>query len=244
MESVRRVTLSNRSKDEAPLNHDIQLEQKLLHYRSEIKKFQRIIHLQKKKLNSQEEEIEAFKQQSLFNQPMYQQKQPPIQKNSEAMAGIYSFFSYSTFLPVKPSAGSEEPCFINGNFTIRNDSGVPLRDPLICLRFSKPNLANLSGKMNQNKRNYASEHIVADETDQAWSFLPDHSLKKVRETGEFWLRPTVKQLDHQKELVFQQFEILLPYNGSSFSVSINGYIYGLEIPNGRQALNTIICNVT
>ena len=235
--------MANRPKDEAPYNHDIQLEQKLLHYRSELKKFQRIIHLQKKKLTSQEEEIQSFKK-SISNQISPHFNEPISNKIQENMAGIYAYFAYSTLFPSSPSKDSEEPCIINGNFIIRNETGLPLHDPLVCLSFNKPELANLSGKINQNKQHYATEHIMADENVLSWNFLEDHSIKKVRETGEFWLRPNKTELVDQEELTFNQFEILLPYHGKPFSVSINGYIYGKEIPEGRRALNAIICNIT
>ena len=236
--------MSNTSKERSTLNQDIQLEQKLLHYRSELKKFQRIIHLQKKKLTSQEEELNSLKHTA--NNPTIAQlpNLPSNQSIGESLAGIYAYFAYSTLFPANPSEDTDEPCLVQGNFIIRNDASHPLTNPLVCLTFSKPELANLSGKINQNKKNYGSEYVTTDEDELAWNYLENHSLKKVRESGEYWLRPNKTQLLTKEDMAFNHFEVVLPFRGSPFSMQINGYIYGEEIPEGRRALNSIICNIT
>lgn len=231
--------LSNRPKEPSAYNHDIQVEQKLLHYRSELKKFQRIIHLQKKKISSQEEEMKGLKEAATS----FQKEIKTPKQNLVRLENAFAYFAYSILFPSDATEENDEPCLIRGNFIVRNQTNQTLHDPLICLIFNKPKLANLSGKINQNTH-FSREHVYEEDEQLSWNYLKDHSISKVRETGEFWLKPNKQEFFDSEELSFNHFEILLPYHKSSLSVTINGYIYAREIPEGQRALNSIICNIT
>ncbi|TSB46089.1 hypothetical protein [Alkalicoccobacillus porphyridii] len=236
--------MSKQSQEPSAYNHGIQLEQKLLHYRSEIKKFQRIIHLQKNKISNQEEELKGLKKAVNNQSTSFQHEVDHQQKTSGRMENLFAYFAYSILFPKDSGKEVEEPCLIRGNFIVRNLTNQTLHEPLICLSFNKPELANLSGKVTQNNRRYSKEHLVEEEDQISWKYLDNHSIKKVRETGEFWLKPNKQELVNSEELSFNHFEILLPYQKVSLSVNINGYIYGREIPEGQRAINSIICNIT
>ncbi len=145
-----------------------------------------------------------------------------------------------------PVGEEDEPITIKGHFSVLNEGTEPLHNPIICLSFSEPSLANLSGKINAEKRKRQDELVIGQDREQeSWRYVADTSAKTAKETGQFWLQPLhLSTVEANQKLIFSDFEIMLPQQANeASSLIIQGFVYGEELSEGKKAENTIICNL-
>ncbi|MCM3761879.1 hypothetical protein M3212_13975 [Alkalihalobacillus oceani] len=218
----------------------IQLQQKLIHYRSELKKYYRVIEKHQKKIADQAATIASLEEQ-LQAAPLEQPK-PALPEGAEPFS---CYFIYSLLVPSRIES-NEEPVIIKGSFLITNYGAEPLSSPVICLAFSQPSLANISGKITHPRKRQLDEFIIEDEQLYGeWQYLEGHSHKKMKDSGEIWLRPLhLQQIDSGETVRFSDFEITLPLTTEYKNMSVKGFIYGAEIPEGQAALNQISVALT
>jgi hypothetical protein len=262
------------SKQKANKDRFLQLEQKILHYRSEAANYEKKMeelkqqfkkerarnqYLQKKlvdiqkynienyekkiaqleeKLLQMEVELEEEKKQKEELMKLKRKEEPKTEeKKIEPVYSLQSHFSYSIILPSK----DEDAISIIGDFIIQNTGNQPLHDIILCLRISPKEVGNLSGKIVMNRKN--KREFNMDSPILQWEFLHENWMEKVRETGEYWLKPIgVKELPINETIAFSGFEVKLKKPDNQNSVIIDGFVYGKEIPNGTHALNNVVIN--
>ncbi|WP_078391731.1 hypothetical protein [Shouchella patagoniensis] len=227
----------------------IQLKQKLLHFRSEVIKQERLLIEQNKKLLQQDNIIGSLtdRLEELVQRPTPVMEDVPVvtppEKTEVLPTGpiIDSYFSYSVMAPI--DTNENEPFLIKGHFIIDNKGDQSLHDPIICFTFNKPEFANLSGRIKRSKNvKKASEYSVSrDGVTEAWSFLEEKADHQAKKTGQFWLQPPVNIIPPHSSIAFSDFEILLHLKAGqeSLSLSVSGFVYGTELSEGHSALNSI-----
>ncbi|MFS0787274.1 hypothetical protein ABC345_12945 [Shouchella sp. 1P09AA] len=235
----------------------IQLNQKLLHYRSEVVKQDRILADQHKRLLDQDEVIHELtaRIEELANNPaiaVQEEVAEPIQSeaNHEAEEAnqptiqIDSYFTYAIMAPFETK--DDEPFVIKGHMVIENRSSTSFINPVICLSFNKPALANLSGRIERSKTNLNQYSVSRDGVTDTWKFVEEKDDKQAKETGQFWLTPPIDEIPAQSTITFSDFEIIIPTQAqdTSLSLQVSGYVYGAELPEGKASLNTITLTVS
>ncbi|WP_059104009.1 hypothetical protein [Shouchella shacheensis] len=225
----------------------IQLQQKLLHYRSEVVKQERILKQQTKKLDEQELVIHGLtdRLEELAKRPAeveYRLEAKDEQRETPPQTSIIvPYFSYSIISPI--DLGADEPVLIKGHFVLENKGEESLHDPVVCLTFNKPQLANLSGRIHRpdSAKKKVDDHLIAHPDSQdGWSYLEKEADKRAKESGQFWLKPQTNELPASSSMAFSNFEIMLPVQPStSVSLQVNGFVYGQEYPDGVPSLNAI-----
>ncbi|GIN17867.1 hypothetical protein J32TS2_32230 [Shouchella clausii] len=218
----------------------IQLKQRLLHYRSETVKNERLLRQQEKKLLEQKriidgltDRLEELAQQAEKNSGAGAND---YEQNSTRQAIIVPYFSYSILAP--STFEEDETVLVKGHFVIENKGTAPLSTPIICLAFNKPELANLTGKINRPRA--PKDHVAQMNESDGWSFLEESGDAQAKETGQYWLKPKTAEIPALSTVMFSNFEIQLPMAAtSSVAMQVNGFVYGDEHPEGIPALNAI-----
>ncbi|WP_368503816.1 hypothetical protein AB3N04_16895 [Alkalihalophilus sp. As8PL] len=220
---------------------DIQTQQKLLYYRSELSKLRTTIDRQEKKIKEQSESIH-----SLITK-VHEQPDQIIQPTEEtiedtALLQCDCYFSYTLVIPKQDD---DEPIAMIGDFIIRNTGSTPVHDPVICIKFNHPKLANLSGKIKYGPSTLTDQYIVTDEDQQeTWEFVEGTTLKEAKRTGLFSLQPVNRpSLLTNETLSFSHFEIQIPTDIDESEVIVQGYLACKEFPEGVASLNKMICNL-
>lgn len=206
----------------------IQWKQKILHYRSEIARLTQLLENYEKKCQEKDATVQRLKRELEIAE---QEKNEALQKTT---LKPFAFFHYATFLNEK---------MILGNFIVENTGNIPLSSPVICLRISPKEAGKINGKIrfpNEKKeKTTASLQVYDDLAMEQWTWLDENWYKNVNEKGEYWLKAShVTTLWPNEQLRFTNFEFTL--NEGQFSrVTIDGYVYFPELPEGIRALNQI-----
>lgn len=88
------------------------------------------------------------------------------EQNPTRQAIIVPYFSYSILAP--STFEEDETVLVKGHFVIENKGTAPLSTPIICLAFNKPELANLTGKINRPRA--PKDHVAQMNESDGWSF--------------------------------------------------------------------------
>ena len=249
----------------------LQLEQKLLRYKSEIAHYQakvkeyeqqlkkehtRIQYLQSKLAEAQTKNIDNYEKKisALEHKVMQMEVELEEEKNQantilkkavaeakqekeEVNPSFMSYFSHSTILPSK----DEQQVSIIGEYQLKNTGNVPLHDIIICLKVSPKEAGKLSGEIVMHKR---KEPLHYEDTPfLQWAFIHENWMDKIKETGEYWLKPLgIDSLKPNESISFSQFDAKLDKPAEKNAVILDGFIYCKEIPKGQRALNNIVIN--
>lgn len=219
----------------------IQMQQKLLHYRSEVVKYTRLVEKQETKLKAQQDTINSLL--SKLNQKQDQDTAKQEDTSLELELTLQPYFNYSLIVP--DLTAGDEAIIIKGTFIIRNISKKTLNHPVICLAFNHANVASLSGKFAFDPSKSLDEFVVEDErVNEMWVYAKEDSRKTAKVTGQHWLKPQhTHELAGNETLSLSNFDIVVPVNTEKKALIINGYVYGEQIPNGQESFNSIIINL-
>lgn len=211
----------------------IQLQQKNIHYRSEISRLNLLIEKYEKQLQVNKGEVERLKEQLQF---VESEKNDVLNKS---VTKPIAFFNYSVILP---ELSNDDEAIIVGNFTIRNIGNTPLSYPTICLKITPQQVAGkLAGKIRYrtNVKQTNEIQILEDAASEEWIFVDRNWQEKVLEKGEYWLKPTHKSIiPPNEELHFSMFELALNIKEAR-TLKINGFAYFEQLTEGITALNTV-----
>lgn len=255
------------SKQKSNKDRFLQLEQKIIYYRSEVANYEKKIqelkqqikkeqtrnqYLQKKLMDIQKYNIDNYEKKisqledqllqmevELEEEKKQKEELVKLKPKDVPIEPVYSFQGHFTYSTILPS-NDEDTISIIGNFMIRNIGNQPLHDLIVCLRISPKEAGKLSGKiiMNKNKKN-----VNIDSNILQWEFLHENWIETVRETGEYWIRPAgINELSESETIAFSGFEVKIKKPENQNSVMIDGFVYCKEIPNGVHALNNILLN--
>ncbi|WP_088103455.1 hypothetical protein [Halalkalibacter urbisdiaboli] len=221
------------------LKHDspIQLQQKIIHYRSEVTRHKNL-------LEDVEKELEYYKRlyAHLKESVNTNEKDSRKQIVEEAIAA-QAHFTYSTILPQLEE--DEKNVDVIGNLVLKNIGNKALTTPIICLRVTPSESGNLSGKIKlyPSKRENEGEQIVEEIASEDWQYVHDNWRERVKEDGEHWLRPLHQtQIDPGDQISFSNFNLTLSPSEAGNSIVVNGFVYFQELQEGVPALNQIIIN--
>lgn len=161
-----------------------------------------------------------------------------IMTEEQKKMNTQSYFNYSVILPELDE--DEREVLIIGNFVIENTGDEILHTPIICIRIHPISSGKLGGKIEATLRN---EMIVDASNSQEWQFISQERKDKLKETGEYWLRPVEsKELAPGEKLFFSNFDIKFTKPEEKNSVIVEGFVYFKEVQQGAPSLNKIIVN--
>ncbi|WP_100373479.1 hypothetical protein [Bacillus sp. FJAT-45037] len=228
---------SHSSSKHPPRN--IQYEQKILHYRSEIKRLEQKTTKQAKQLKEQVEAIDSLTAR------INDQAPKPVQIATETVESLlcFSYFSYTLIVPDR--SNRDESITIIGDLIIENEGTNPLTNPMICLEFNKPTLATLTGKIQRSPSTETEQYIIEeDRVTNTWKFVEGSSYKEARQTGVYWLKPIhTSIIEPSQSLFFPSFEIQLKPDDNASTFEVSAYVLSDELSNGQKASNKIRCNL-
>ncbi|PYZ93483.1 hypothetical protein CR194_09945 [Salipaludibacillus keqinensis] len=204
----------------------IQLQQKILHYKAELRKYKRLSQEFKKKLSSYSEKEKT--DQKTFH---------PIesQRNNDPLASARAHFTYSTFLP-DPEEEDQE-ILVKGHFYITNTGSGNLNHPIIGFRIKPVNAAKISGKIATIG---GKEESVLYSSNEEWQHLHENWMEKSRKKGEYWLRPIhCTEITPNETLSFSSFDLRINPSNLRGHIIIEGFAFFDEIKQGVPAINHI-----
>lgn len=222
-------------------NQHIQLQQKVIHYRSEVAKYKQLLQLaetelkreqlrnhylqkQLEQMDEYEQTIEKLEQQLLFYEvALEEEKKRKKETKKEEIVRAHAYFAYAVMIPEE----KEEHVTIVGDFVIENSGNTPLNDPIICLRLRPPDHAQLSGKFSFRQL----------QEEGGWTFAVDNWRQKVKE-GEYWLKPIDQTtLLPNEQLRFPSFELRIDQ-----TVVVEAFVYFRQLKQGVSSFNHIVIN--
>ncbi|SFA46007.1 hypothetical protein SAMN05216169_101260 [Anoxybacillus pushchinoensis] len=219
-------------------NQHIQLQQKVIHYRSEVAKYKQLLQLAETELKREqlrnhylqkqleqmdecEQTIEKLEQQLLFYEVALEQEKK--RKKEEKKERAHAYFAYATMIPEE----KDEHVTVIGDFIIENSGNTPLNDPIICLRLRPPEHAQLSGKFSFRQL----------QEEGGWTFAIDDWRQKVKD-GEYWLKPTEQTtLLPNEQLRFSSFELRVFH-----TIVVEAFVYFRQLKQGVSSFNHIVIN--
>ncbi|MBA2874958.1 hypothetical protein [Thermaerobacillus caldiproteolyticus] len=260
----------------ANIDQQIQLQQKIIHYRSEISSYENKLKsletkLQKEKLRNKylqeklhlaesinieqyEKKIAQLENQLLsyevaleeannqinnLKKILYSNKQEE-KKSVPSIVKMQAIFNYSLILP---QANDAEDIVIIGDFIISNLGTEPLQNIITCIRITPKKAGELSGKITIKPLKSKENDFVSNQTSPEWTFAYENWRDKIRNEGEYWIKPThPEKLMPNEELRFSNFDIRVKKIKGAHSVVIDGFVYCQEIPNGVPSSNSITIN--
>lgn len=226
-------------------NQHIQLQQKIIHYRSEVAKYKQLLQLmetelereqlrnqylqkQLEQMDEHERTIEHLKQQLLFYEVALEEekkrkKETKKETKKEEIVRAHAYFAYAVMIPEE----KEEHVTIVGDFVIENIGNTPLNDPIICLRLRPAHHAQLSGKFSFRQL----------QEEGGWTFAVEDWRQKVKE-GEYWLKPIDQPtLLPNEQLRFPSFELRIDQ-----TVVVEAFVYFRQLKQGVSSFNHIVVN--
>lgn len=213
----------------------LQLQQKHIHYRSEISRLNLLLEDYKKKLNLMKRNYESLQEQLHSTE---REKQEALLKT---IVQPIAFFNYSIILPEHTN---DENTTVLGNFIIRNYGNVPLSTPIICLRITPIDAGKLGGKIRffPSKRNTDKLQVLEQTATEEWIFVNENWQDLVMNKGEYWLKANNKTVIYPNEQIqFSHFEFSINRKKTR-SATVKGYAYFEQITEGIAALNEICIN--
>jgi hypothetical protein len=256
-----------------PANEQIQLQQKIIHYRSEIAKYEEQLKalqadLQKEKVRNEylheklqaaealhvepyEKKIAELEQQLLSYEVALEEAERQIQHLKktryaaieERKPAIIKAQTFFSHAVLLPDAPEDETLVI-GDFIIQNIGTEPLHNIIVCLRVSPKQAGELSGKIAIRRNGLDESSDPSGSGPVEWTFAYDNWRERIKNDGEYWIKPAnLKKLMPNEEVRFPHFEMRMKRNDSARSAVLDGFLYCNELPNGTASLNSIIINL-
>ncbi len=211
-------TYQQRKQDDSKL----QLEQKILHYRSEVNKYKQQVEDLEKRLKVQKS-IET------------QRKSNIIEKKQETITSANAYFSHSVFLPDKEDK-EDEQIHVVGHFTLENTGNQILHDPVFCFRTKPAERINIGGKI--RLRQPLDQTWMAPK--EEWIYVQNDWREWVKTRGEHWLKPThIDTIKPGEKAVFSNFDMTIIPIDEDEHLLVEGFCYTREMQKGISAANTI-----
>lgn len=233
--------VQNAYRGEEMNDQHIQLQQKVIHYRSEVAKYKQLLQLaetelkreqlrnhylqkQLEQMDEYEQTIEKLEQQLLFYEvALEEEKKRKKETKKEEIVRAHAYFAYAVMIPEE----KEEHVTIVGDFVIENIGNTPLNDPIICLRLRPAHHAQLSGKFSFRQL----------QEEGGWTFAVEDWRQKVKE-GEYWLKPIDQTtLLPNEQLRFPSFELRIDQ-----TVVVEAFVYFRQLKQGVPSFNHIVVN--
>lgn len=206
----------------------IQLKQKLIHYQSEVSQYKQKLERTEKQLQLEKQKYKALEKNKALPKP-----QEPARKE------VVPLISYTLILP----KDKDENLMVIGSFLVKNNGTVPLVNPIICLKISPAHAGKLSGKIKIPNVKQLDNEGVLSSTMEEWEFIHKDYQTKIKESGEYWLRPIhIKEVQPKETLSFSNFEIELQGAHLIDPFIVEAFVYGDDFPKGVTSLNSIIVN--
>ncbi|MBU9723623.1 MULTISPECIES: hypothetical protein [Bacillaceae] len=202
-----------------------QLNQKVLHYRSELEKYKRqIINLAKQGKQLEPEETLEEKREDLFKEE--------FEKN---VLPVQSYFSYSSFF--EGSVEEENRVDIFGNFVFQNISDQVFIEPVICFRVKPIGKVNFGGKISA-KQPLTDDYLI--EENEEWTYSQKNWRETVNGKGEHWIKPLhFQELKPFETRKFSNFNISVEHSPEYSHYLIEGFFYARNYKKGIPAVNSI-----
>lgn len=254
-----------------PPNQQIQLQQKLIHYRSEIAKYEHQLkvletELQKAKLRNEylleklhlaesvhiepyEKKIAQLEQQLLSYEVALEEAERQIQHlkktryttQEEKKPSVTKAQALFTYSILLPEPTEEETLVI-GDFVIQNLGTEALQNLMICIRIHPKTAAELSGKIATYSLSHNDPKVLTESAAE-WTFTYENWRERIKHDGEYWIRPIHRQkLLPNEEIRLANVHIRIKKIDGAPSTVIDGFVYCNELPNGISSLNSIIIN--
>jgi hypothetical protein len=240
-------------------NQQIQLQQKIIHYRAEIASYENKLksleleinkeklrnqYLQEKLQQIQSSHVEQYEKKiaRLEHQLLtYEVALEEEKKQMEALKKKWSLpqkehpvlnvHAFFNYSLILPETKDEDVLVIS-DLIIDNIGNTPLHEMIVCIRLNPSEEAKLSGKIATNA--WRTEEGFNME----WTFASENWREKIKTSGEYWLKPLHDTtLLPTNQLRFQNFEIR-----TKQTTLVEGFIYCKEIPNGTPFMNNIVIN--
>ncbi|HZG61448.1 MAG TPA: hypothetical protein VEY68_13415 [Anoxybacillus sp.] len=201
------------------MDQQIQLHQKIIHYRSEISNYKNKLkaletelkretlrnqYLQKKLHHIQTENIEQYEKKiaSLENQLLSYEVALEEEKTqfNELKKNLYLQKDNRHSRPIIKLQSffnysfllpetTEEELLIFGDFTIDNIGTEPLHEPMICIRIKPINAGKLSGKISTKPMKTEENFLLSEHSSTEWTFVHGNWREIIKNNGEYWLKP-------------------------------------------------------
>lgn len=199
----------------------IQLQQKIIHYRSELSKYENLNDQLKKKIIMYETDDVQEDSDDKVN----------IEK-IESIKSASAYFNYSVFLPDMQE--TEPETLVVGHFNMVNTGNQVLTNPFIGFRVTPVNGASISGKIALRE----SRENVLQTSEEEWQYMHSNWKEKTRSQGEYWLKPIhCSELKPGDALSFSNFDIRL--RSIESHVKVEGFCFSLELSEGIPAMNNV-----
>ncbi|MCD8511618.1 MAG: hypothetical protein LRY73_18330 [Bacillus sp. (in: Bacteria)] len=204
-----------------------QLNQKLLHYRSELEKYKRhIIILSKKGQSVPEEVVET--QEKTANDSF-------LEEFKKKVLPVNVYFSHASFL--EGLVNGEKKLDIFGHFTFQNLTDEVIEDPVICIRVKPVGKVNLGGKITVYQS--VDTDYSFDQAEQ-WTYVQKEWQETVNTKGEHWLKPLhFKEIQPFETKKFSNFNISVEHSPEYSHYVVEGFFYARNHKKGIPAVNTI-----
>ncbi|MDQ0255372.1 hypothetical protein J2S74_002754 [Evansella vedderi] len=204
----------------------LQLNQKILHYRSELEKYKRqIIFLSKRGQQVQQPE------------PVQEPKEESFKVQFEKhVHPIIAYFNYATFL--EENDNNEKKLDVFGNLTFQNLSDTEFQEPVICIRVKPIGKISIGGKINISPRQISDEYSLNQE--EQWVYVQENWRQMVNQKGEHWLKPLhLDILKPFEKLKFSNFNISFNPAPEYSHYVVEGFFYARNYQKGIPAINTV-----
>ncbi|WP_026690153.1 hypothetical protein [Alteribacter aurantiacus] len=198
----------------------LQLEQKVLHYRSEVAKYKQQAEELKVLLKASKQSDQGL---SIETTP------PPTTTHAKA------YFSYSTFLP-KENEQQDNQIHVIGHYVFENTGNQILHDPVFCFRTKPANRVHIGGKIRMNQTHDQTWMTPKEE----WIYVQNDWKEWVKTKGEHWLKPVhMDTIKPGEKATFSNFDMVISPGKQDEHVLIEGFCYARELQKGIASVNTI-----
>ncbi|MFP7222739.1 hypothetical protein [Priestia filamentosa] len=243
-------------------NQSIQLQQKLIHYKSEINRLEHTIKKYEQDLETERANVAFWKKKyippihslddgqtevlkkeiSLLKNELSEQKMINERLQAErilsspkaTLTTLKCYFMYSSIIP----SGEEEDVTLIGNAVIKNETEDTVHAPLLCLKVSEPKCI-ISGKIRDSS--HKEEPSLSEQNSEGWEYAVKDWKERVQKNGEYWLKPLkTHEIPPGESVTFDSFQLTLSSSLSSFI--LEGYAYTTEFKEGVPFLNKAIFN--
>ncbi|MBU9713297.1 hypothetical protein [Evansella tamaricis] len=212
-----------------------QLNQKIIHYRSEVEKYKQHIVLLKKRYQQDGEvdDSDSVEVEEVFVSGASMDK---VEENKEIVPPILSYFSYTTLINSDDEIeDTENKVNLFGQFTFRNVTNQTFEEPVICFRVRPSTKIRLGGKISHLTNMGENSTQLTEE----WMYVQEDWKRWIAEKGEHWLKPIhLKELKPYETGRFTNFNISLTENKEQ-QYFIEGFFYAKNYQEGIPAVNTI-----
>jgi hypothetical protein len=200
-------------------DHHIQLQQKIIHYRSEIanyhnklkilerelkKEILRNQYLQKKLHHIQTEHIEEYEKkiaylenQLLSYEVALEEEKAQFRKLKENLSLQENLHHSQPIIKLQSFFNysfllpetNEDELLLFGDFTLDNIGTEPLHEPMICIRIKPIRAGKLSGKITTKPLKTEENFLLAEPASTEWTFVHENWREIIKNNGEYWLKP-------------------------------------------------------